>query len=125
MKITYLNKSQVLQTLYNYANIQGMGFLNPRCKEQMTLSQSDEIFKSNRNKYFDYVNGRVLKIDLSKNDLQTWLYNRDNGVNSAEIAIISGLLETQSKQPSKRLKRQLSKSLGCFYQKCYGFNNAH
>jgi hypothetical protein len=36
---------------------------------------------------FDYLQGRVLKINLSGTILNTWLYNRDNGDNAAETVI--------------------------------------
>lgn len=37
--------------------------------------------------YFDYLNGRVLKINLSGDELDTYLYNRDNGPDAAENAL--------------------------------------
>lgn len=36
---------------------------------------------------FDYVKGRVLKVDLGKDELFTGGYNRDNGFNAAEDAL--------------------------------------
>ena len=46
--------------------------------EQMTAEEGQK---------FDYLNGRVMKIDLSGDELDTRLYNRDNGVDSAENVI--------------------------------------
>lgn len=37
--------------------------------------------------YFDYLNGKVLKVDLSTDELDTFLYNRDNGPDAAEKAL--------------------------------------
>ena len=36
---------------------------------------------------FDYIMGRVMKIDLGKDDVDTWGYNRDNGKDAAEKVI--------------------------------------
>lgn len=38
--------------------------------------------------YFDYVKGRVLKVDLSGDEVETWLYDRDNGEGAAEKALL-------------------------------------
>ena len=37
--------------------------------------------------YFDYLKGRVMKIDLSRDEVDTQLYNRDNGPGAAERAL--------------------------------------
>lgn len=37
--------------------------------------------------YFDYLYGRVLKVDLSGNAFDEHLYERDNGVGSASRAL--------------------------------------
>ncbi len=89
MDITGLNKAEVLAALYNGSKPQGMGFLHydptPMTKEEAQVFLND-------NTYFDYLMGRVMKIDLSTNDLRTDLYNRDVGVDAAE-KIISNLKE--------------------------------
>lgn len=36
---------------------------------------------------FDYLKGRVMKVDLSTDDVDTQWYNRDNGENAAEDAV--------------------------------------
>lgn len=37
--------------------------------------------------YFDYLKGRVMKVDLSKDEIETAMYDRDNGQGAAEIVI--------------------------------------
>lgn len=37
--------------------------------------------------YFDYVLGRVMKVNLAGDSMRTGLYNRDNGANAAERII--------------------------------------
>ena len=34
--------------------------------------------------HFDYVNGRPLKINIAGDEMETWLYNRDQGEGKAE-----------------------------------------
>lgn len=84
MDISKFDKAQVLATLYNASKVQGMGILQAR-QGQMTVDQAREILT--KQTYFDYLFGKVMKIDLSKDDLQTGLYNRDNGTNAAEDAL--------------------------------------
>lgn len=103
MDITGLNKAAVLAALYNGSKQQGMGFIHARGGEGMTVEQAQaEIDKgiaygvcaglskeeAERSAlYFDYLHGRVLKVDLNGDDLYTGLYNRDNGKGAAERII--------------------------------------
>lgn len=84
MNIGGLNRAEVLAALYNRAKPQGMGFLhyNP---ELMTTEQAQGILDGGHTS-FDYLSGRVMKIDLSGDEVDTRLYNRDNGENAAENA---------------------------------------
>lgn len=75
------NKAKVLASLYNNAKPQGMGFLQFDAAP-MTEVEAEELLKQQT--YFDYVKGRVLKVDLSGDSFDTWLYERDNGERSAE-----------------------------------------
>jgi len=85
MDISKLNKAQVLAALYNKAKPQGLGELH-YTPENMTQDEAQKLLDKGQT-YFDYHNGRVMKIDLSENDLRTDLYNRDNGNNAAEDII--------------------------------------
>jgi len=78
------DKAEVLAALYNNSHPHGMGFLqyNP---EPMTIEQAREILEQTT--YFDYLAGRVMKIDLKNDTVNTWGYNRDNGNGAAERAI--------------------------------------
>lgn len=85
MDISKMDKAKVLAALYNNAKPQGLGFLLADSRE-MTTGEAQEILNTGQT-YFDYLKGRVMKVDLSKDDLWTALYNRDNGNNAAELAI--------------------------------------
>jgi len=83
-----LNNAQVLSALYNASQPQGMGFLhfNPA---PMGEQEAAELLK--RQSYFDYVKGRVMKVDLSGDTLDPYLYDRDNGEGAA-LRVINRLL---------------------------------
>lgn len=86
MKIEGLNKAEVLAALYNNAKVQGMGFLQADNK-QMTTEEAKTILDESDDKYFDYLKGRVMKIRIAGDEIDTRLYNRDNGDGAAERVI--------------------------------------
>ena len=83
--ITGLDKSAVLAALYNNSRAQGLGALDPRSSQRMTSEQAAAYIE--RSTEFDYLNGRVMKIDLSADTFDERLYDRDNGHGAAERAI--------------------------------------
>jgi hypothetical protein len=85
MNIQGLDKAQVLIALYNRARVQGLGFLNAT-NQPMTESEA-EILLSDYRGYFDYLYGKVMKINLAGDEVDTRLYNRDNGEGAAERAV--------------------------------------
>lgn len=82
--ISKVSKAKVLAALYNNSQPLGMGFLqfDPT---PMTEQEAEELLE--KYTYFDYVKGRVMKIDLSGDTLSTWLYDRDNGPGAALAAL--------------------------------------
>jgi hypothetical protein len=84
MNISKYNKAEILAALYNNSRPLGMGILHFDAKP-MTTEEAELILKETQ--YFDYLKGRVMKIDLSGDELATHLYNRDNGTNAAEEVI--------------------------------------
>lgn len=90
INIEGLSKAEVLAALYNGSRGQGMGALNPSSQQRMTTEQAQTIIdKRNGDLYFDYLQGRVMKVDLEGDVLKTRLYNRDVGFNAAEKIIDS------------------------------------
>lgn len=85
MNISGKSKAKVLAALYNNAKAQGMGLFIATA-DNMTEEEAQKILDSGQVN-FDYLKGRVMKIDLSGDEVSTWLYNRDNGPNAAENAI--------------------------------------
>ena len=90
--ISGLDKAEVLAALYNYSQRQGMGFMHKRGAEPMTVEQAREELEHGT--YFDYLHGRVMKVDLSGDVLWAGLYDRDNGYEAAWHAL-AGLVSDQ------------------------------
>lgn len=84
MDIKGLKKSAVLAALYNASKPQGMGFMHYDPK-LMTEAEAEKLLSMGTD--FDYLKGRVMKINLSKDEVDTRWYNRDNGSDAAEKAI--------------------------------------
>lgn len=85
-----LNKAMVLAALYNASRPLGMGFLHYD-PAPMTAKEAQELLDVGHT-YFDYLKGRVMKVDLSGDNLDTFLYDRNNGAGAAAQAIAA--LET-------------------------------
>lgn len=85
VSIAGLDKADVLSALYNASRPQGMGFLTYDPKP-MERNEATRLLEGNQ--YFDYLNGRVMKVDLSSDmDFSAGLYDRDNGEGAAERAV--------------------------------------
>lgn len=82
--ISKLNKADVLCALYNASKPQCMSYFHyePTPMASEIAGQILEI----RTK-FDYLKGRVMKVDLTGNEFDSWHYDRDNGHGAAERAI--------------------------------------
>ena len=80
------DKAQVLAALYNASKPLGMGFLHYD-PTLMKPEEARELLKEQT--YFDYIKGRVMKVNLEGNTLDTWGYDRDNGEGAAQRVIDS------------------------------------
>ena len=78
------DKAEVLAALYNHSKPQGMGVLHYD-SANMTKKEAQECLKEYQD--FDYLKGRIMKVDLSGDELDPCLYDRDNGEGAAERAI--------------------------------------
>ena len=91
--ISGLDKAAVLATLYNGAAPQGMGYLQYD-PQPMTTEEAQSILDKRRGcTYCDYMKGRLLKIDIAGDIINTRAYDEDNGEMAARRAIL-GLRET-------------------------------
>jgi len=89
------DKAAVLVALYNRAQVQGMGIFQGKLGD-MSLERARKLVDDqavvkmpggNTFIYFDYVAGRILKVDLSADEFDEWLYDRDNGRGAAWEAL--------------------------------------
>jgi hypothetical protein len=90
VSISGLDKATVLAALYNASQPLGMGFLDPRSGMAMTNNQAAAVLADTPDAYFDYLHGRVMKVDLSGGDVNPFGYDRDNG-DGAFAAVINRL----------------------------------
>lgn len=87
ISIKGLNKAEVLKALYDRSHIQGYGFLQAVPDSVVTVEHCEELLE--RTTYFDYLYGRVLKVDLSGDEFDESLYDRDCGHGAAARAVRS------------------------------------
>lgn len=86
INIKDLDKGAVLAALYNHSKVQGMGVFQAR-GGNMTTEEANKLLEQTTD--FDYLYGKVMKINLSSDELNPWLYDRDNGQGAALKAIES------------------------------------
>ena len=83
-----LDKAELLAALYNNARTQGKGFFHGAASTASEMTKEDaQKFVDRGHLDFDYLSGRTMKIDISGDTVETWLYDRDNGEGKAAEAI--------------------------------------
>lgn len=99
--ITGLSKAAVLASLFNSSRQQGMGFLNTSGANHMSDAEAQREIDSRTTErggfrsYFDYLRGRVMKVDIGGDTLDPYLYDRDNGSGTA-ARVIAELRRSQA-----------------------------
>lgn len=83
MNISKLSKADVLADLYNNSK----QLILEATPHHMTSEEAQDILDSADGLDFSYLKGRIMKIDLSKDELNTAAYNKDNGAGAAEAAL--------------------------------------
>ena len=84
INIRGIDKAQLLLELYNHSHQQGMGIMQPAKK--LTIEDARELLKHTTS--FDYIYGKVMKVDLSSDEqFEEWLYDRDNGTGMAQSIV--------------------------------------
>jgi len=81
-------KAKVLAALYNGSKPLGMGIMHFD-PAPMTEAQAATILSDRE--HFDYLKGRVMKVSLSEDTFDPFLYDRDNGQGAAARAVASVL----------------------------------
>jgi len=92
MNIKGIDKALVLAALYNASRPLGSGWVAFDPKPMM---REEARAMLERDTYFDYVKGRVVKVDLSSDDVSLAAYDRDNGSSAGERAILAAVAASQ------------------------------
>lgn len=80
LQVTPEQKPAILAALYNASRPIGMGFLQYTATKMTPEEAADILEAASRGRcYFDYLKGRVMKMDFSTDELDFRLYDRDNG----------------------------------------------
>lgn len=89
VSIKDLDKAEVLKALWENSHTQGMSFLGKLQLEGkgLSLEHAQQLINDTPSLYFDYVYGHVIKCDLSGDEFDPHLYDRDCGGGAAQRAI--------------------------------------
>ena len=96
--IRNLDKAEVLKVLYDASHHQGLGFLQAVPDGVVTVEHCRDLLASNT--YFDYLYGKVMKVDLRDDFFNEAMYDRDNGPGAAQKAIN----KLRRHNPEKKIK---------------------
>lgn len=85
--------AELLAALYNRSHPQGMGFLQAQDGD-MTEDKAQKLLQDSTGQirdhtYFDYLQGRVMKVEINGKILSPCLYDRDLGQGAAQGVVDS------------------------------------
>jgi hypothetical protein len=78
-------KAEALQALFYRSNPLGLGFIEVAMKPNLSLREAHDLLAETTR--FDYLHGRVMKVDFSGDEFDPRLYDRDNGIGAASLAV--------------------------------------
>ena len=99
--ITGIDKAVLLAALYAAAKTQGLGFLHYTPGAMTHAEAKEYVTNTEPWLYFDYIKGRVLKVDLSADMLDPRLYDRDNGTGATARVVASIRKAEGNNEPQK------------------------
>lgn len=114
-----LDKARVLKALYEHSHVQGLGAFQAVHMGVPTLEYFAGLLE--KGTYFDYLGGRVLKVELSGDEFDERLYDRDCGEGAAQQAVDSiraeqedggdaaGNADGEKKEPSLEEQAEMTK----------------
>ncbi len=131
VNISGLSKESVLAALYNASRPQGMGFMHYD-PTPMTEKVAEGVIKRMGGVLdFDYLAGRVMKVNIHKDEFDPWCYARDNGQGAAARVIselrVSGKLNTDAiaEQHKKGTKEAAAETRGMLEEESSFQSNEH
>ncbi|KTD56221.1 hypothetical protein [Legionella shakespearei] len=96
-----IDKATLVAELFNNSKPLGLVFFAAKSNTKMTAENAQKYLDKGQT-YFDYLEGRVMKIDVSGDEMDPWGYDRDNGQGSA-----NNVVEAIRKANLKRLSQAL------------------
>ena len=96
VSIKGLDKAKVLKALYDNSHVEGMGFVHAAPEGTVTEDRCRELLE--KNTAYDYLYGRVMKVDLAGDEFDERLYDRDCGEGAAQRAVDSITQERESEK---------------------------
>lgn len=109
-----IEKAELLAALYNRAKVQGLGFLQAK-NGDMTIDEAQKIVEQGY-LYFDYLKGRVMKVNLEGDTLNPSGFDRDNGQGAVK-SVVDAL---RSKQQAPKVDQNLADGLESAIEQGYG-----
>lgn len=87
VSIKGLTQAAVLAALWNNSRSPGIAAFMQNRQTEMTEADAAKLLETQS--YFDYLNGRVLKVRLNKGatEFEPALYDRDNGKGAAQSVV--------------------------------------
>lgn len=73
-----IDKATLVAALFNNSKPRGLGFFSEKHNSEMTKESAQKYLDKGQT-YFDYLEGRAMKIDVSGNKMDPRQYDRDNG----------------------------------------------
>ncbi len=103
INIQGLDKAEVLALLYNNTKTVGMRLFdqsahNDQSGLTMTIERAKKEIIENPRLRFNYLYGKAIQVDLSKDSFDPTLYDRDNGPGLAKVLIASLRKNTEKPQ---------------------------
>jgi len=86
--ISGLDKFDVLKALWENSKTASFFSMIPKMAPPLNEAEAREQLSSTR-PYVDYLCGRVIKTDFSKDELDPWGYDRDNGQGAMQKVVNS------------------------------------
>lgn len=78
LKLPFGHQATLLAALYNHSKPQGMGFMRADISHVMSFEEASITLMLGSSR-FDYLRGRIMKVDVGSIAPRTDLYDRDNG----------------------------------------------
>lgn len=92
--IAGIEKATLVAALFNNSKPLGLGFFAAKSNTLMTAKDAQKYLDKGQ-KYFDYLEGRVMKIDVSGDEVDPWGYDRDNGPGAVN-KVVEAIRQSQS-----------------------------